>query len=254
MKPRKPTEPDADYIRRLEVANRSLREDNKRLKQWASNLDKAVSVLATDASLAFQAMAEKAGVRFHPSVRAVIKMLDSLVGMYCHEPDAPKIEFPKDWDLDPPEALSGDADMQLNSPIARAIELLNLFATKNHGNEELVKDIFRTIGQLDRVLQKGIEGVKRREGYERTPPPPRPEIKNYCDMTRKELTDMLSYLSWWALDLAQDMDFTNEFLRRDLRASAYRRIRDELYRMAYESTNSTERNVVVKVLGAESPQ
>lgn len=247
MKPRKPNEPDADYIRRLEAANCSLREDNKRLKQWASNLDKAVSILATDASLAFQAMAEKAGVRSHPSVRAVIKMFDSLVGMYWHEPDAPKIEFPKDWDLDPPEAWSGDADMQLNSPIAEAIEALSWYRVEK---PKIADKINEVIEGLERVLDRGIEGVKAKAEIK-----PRERLvlpKHYQEMTRDELLDLVNKWGWILLDIVQDLDFTNELLRRDLRAAAYRRLRDELYMLVYAPI--MKKPIGIKVFGNEEAE
>jgi hypothetical protein len=57
-----------------------------------------------------------------------------------------------------------------------------------------------------------------------------------------------------ALDLAQDMAMTNEMLRRDLRASAYRRIAGDLYRLAYADWERPEPSSFdIEVIGNEAP-
>lgn len=250
MKQRQPKETDAHYIKRLEDRNRSLQQDNYRRSKWAAALNEAITALSTDASLAFQAMAEKAGVRSHPSVTSVVKLFDMISHpQWRSDEPIPRINFPSFWDFDTPDAWSGDADMQLNSPIADAIDLI--MALRFSAKKSAFDDINRVISGLERALQNGIQGLKDQRGFKpakvSVPPP-----GHFRDMPEDSLRDLLSAVGWMALDLAQDMAFANECLRRDLRAATYRRICSDLYRLSQISMEVREDTKVdIKVLGAE---
>lgn len=230
MKPRKNTETDAHYIKRLEDANVSLQQENARIKKWASDLNEAVTVLSCEASLAFQAMAEKAGIRSHPSVTEAVQLFDSIAfPQWRGEKKIPKVAFPQFWDLDSPRAWSGDADMQLNSPIASAIEFLQ--SHRWGGGEALIREIDRICDGLHRLTIRGVQGLKDGHGFKplRTAPISK---THYRDMSAEELRNLVNAATWMALDLAQDMSYANEMLRRDLRAACYRRVCGDLYRLS----------------------
>jgi hypothetical protein len=242
MKPRKPDETDADYIKRLEAANADLRRQGK----WADKASRAVTWLACDASLAFQAMAEKAGVRSHPSVTAVVRAFDTIAHPQWTE-DGAKIEdltFPTDWDLDPPGAWSGDADMELSAGIAMALGYLDS-RRFNVGKEE-----GEMIGQIMEALEKPLQGIVDKVMPERAKRQP---IQIPADAGRDDLANLINDIGWRALDLAQDMHCTNHMLRRDLRAAAYRRVCGELYEMANLSVPVRDPHFDVKVFCDEAP-
>lgn len=246
MKPRKPNETDAEYIARLEAANASLRAENKERGKWAGKVSKAVTWLACDASLAFQAMAEKAGVRGHPSVSAVVRAFDTIAHPQWTPDDAtlPDLTFPTDWDLDPPSAWSGDADMVLNAGIAAALEYLD--ARKFNCKLDEWKHVCEIIEGLERPLQ-GIVDTIIPERAERK------AIQIPEGATRDDLAQVINEMSWRALDLAQDMAFANEVLRRDLRAATYRAVCSGLYEMANLCVPVREGKFDVKALGGEVP-
>lgn len=251
MKPRKENETDAQYIARLEAANASLRDHNKRLSQWGESTNRAVTMLSVEGSLVFQAMAEKAGVRSHPSVSKAVELFDAIAHPQWTREDAvfPKVEWPQDWQFDSPAEWSGDADMALNSPIADAIDYMRSRLIK--ASEAEREWIYSTMSRLEAVLQSRVEGFKEAHGFrpvKLTAPPP----KHYRDMTTDELRDLCSAIGWALLDVAQDMSFANEMLRRDLRAATYRRVCADLYalsNMAIEPREDT--GFDVKVLGGE---
>lgn len=54
--------------------------------------------------------------------------------------------------------------------------------------------------------------------------------KHPNDMTRDELREIVSDMSWMALDLAQHLNFSNEALKEEYREEAYQRAE----KMAYE--------------------
>lgn len=236
---------------RLLASRSSLQQENARIKKWAQRATEATTMLATEAATAFQAMAEKAGVRNHPSVTATVQLFDAIMHPQWHNEDHefPKVEFPADWNFDPPEpAWSGDADMSLNSPIADAVEFLE---SLKFGGKPKIEHVFEIMEKLHRVGHRGVEGVKKGAGFKPLHFGPLP-AKHYRDMDADELRQMLETASWMALDLAQDMGFANEVLRRDLRASTYRRVCSDLYRMSQWTMEPHEDAVIdIKVMGGE---
>lgn len=252
MKPRKPDESDAAYIARLESANRELRKHNEYLTKWAKDINHAVTVLSCDGSLVFQAMAEKARVRSHPSVTKAVEMFDSISHpQWMKEAKRfPVSEWPTEWDFDPPDAQSGDADMQLNAPIAAAIDYLE--GKKFSTSAKEWEHVCEIINGLHEATQRHVEGVKEAVGF--VPRTIQSNTKRPEDMEKDELVALIRDMSWMALDLAQDMECANVMLRRDLRASAYRRIGGCLYRLAYADWERPEpSNFDIKVLGEERP-
>lgn len=250
MKPRKANETDAEYIRRLETCNGSLRQRNAALTKWATKIGDAVTMLATEGSLVFQAMAEKARVRSHPSVTKAVGLFDMIAHPQWRAEDAvfPKVEWPNDWDLDPPGSWSGDADMALNSPIAAVIEYLEHRKFNSRADE--IEHVYELIEGLQRALMGRVEGVKEVAGF-RPVSVKMPEPKHFREMKKAELVELVSAMSWMALDLAQDMATANEWLRRDLRAATYRRVCSDLYRLSNIDTNPPPGRIDIKVIGAE---
>lgn len=246
MKPRKPSESDADYINRLEHANDGLRRQNKEMIKWSQAVARAVTWLSCDASLAFQAMAEKAGVREHPSVSKVVKAFDTIAHPQW-TPDNAEIgdlTFPTDWDLDSPQAWVGDADMELNAGIKMAMDYLEARAFKCNGEER--EHVWAITAALERPLQGIVEKVLP-DRAERQPV----EIPEAA--TREQLAQAINEVSWRALDLAQDMASTNEMLRRDLRAAAYRAVCRDLYDLSRLHVPERDPNFDVKVIGDVAP-
>lgn len=253
MKPRKEGETDANYIARLESRNDGLHRRNNELSAWANDINQAVTALACEASLVFQAMAEKARVRSHPSVTKAVEMFDSISHPQWTKgvKKFPIEEWPTDWDFDPPSAQSGDADMQLNAPIATAIDYLE--GRKFNCSAKEWEHVSQIIADLHAATQSRVDGIKEVAGFQ-----VRHKIKGAQkhpkEMNREELLSLVTDMGWMALDLAQDMSATNEMLRRDLRASAYRRIQSDLYTLAYLEWERPEpRNIDVKVIGDEAP-
>jgi hypothetical protein len=80
--------------------------------------------------------------------------------------------------------------------------------------------------------------------------------KHPKDMSREELREVVSAMSWAALDLAQHLNFTNEMLKPEFREEAYKRaerMAGELSSLPYAfdpaaQPNNDKFNVVV--LGA----
>lgn len=250
MKPRKPDESDAHYIKRLEDANKELRAHNKRLTEWGDRINEAITVLACEGSLAFQAMAERAGVRSHQSVTEVVRLFDyiSHPQWRSREEKPEKIKFPEDWELDAPGTWSGDADMQLNAPIAEAIEILeHLKFSGQHFDA-----IRRITDLLHKAVHSRVDGIKEAAGFK--PKHLSPPMKHIKDMPHDELVALCDALGWMALDLAQDMDFAGMMLRRDLRAASYRRIHADLYRLSQFAVEPQhDGGINIKVFGAEVP-
>lgn len=242
MKPRSKDESADHYIARLEASNAEQQKKGK----WAERVGRAVTWLACDASLAFQAMAEKARVRAHPSVTATVQLFDLIAHPQWIADDAklPDLNFPTDWDLDPPEAWSGDADMELNSGIAAALEYLESrrFGKCGAAEREQIEGI---MAMLERPLQGVVSTALGRA--ERTP------IDIPADADRDALASAINDLSWRALDLAQDLSSTNTMLRRDLRAAAYRRVCHDLYEMADLHVPERNPNFDLKVIGGAKP-
>ena len=242
MKPRKPNETDADYIKRLEACNSDLRHRGK----WADKTGRALTWLATDASLAFQAMAEKAGVRSHPSVTAVVKAFDTIAHPQWTDDNAEigDLTFPTDWDFDPPDAWSGDADMELNAGIKLALDYLESrrFAAK--------EDEFKHICHIMEMIERPLQGIVEKAMPARAD---RKKIEIPEDATRDDLANIINDVSWRALGLAQDMAFANEALRRDLRAAAYRGVCGDLYEMSNLHVPIHDPRFDVKVMGDQIP-
>lgn len=237
MKPRKPSEDDAAYIRRLEDANASLRAENRQLGKWVGKVERAVSWLAIDASLAFQVMAEKAGVRSHPSVSKAVELFDTIAHPQWTADDAklPDLDFPTDWDLDPPNAWTGDADMELNTAIAKVLEYLD--SRKFNGG--LRKGEMEQVFELEHRLETALMGVVDGMFPPRASPPMPTEIPDSA--TRDDLARVIQEMSWRAFEIAEDMGVTNSMLRRDLRAGAYRRMCRDLCEIGRVSVRENDR-------------
>lgn len=258
MKPRQEGESAEHYIKRLEDANASLRANEASTKRWMSALNQSVTILSTEASVAFQAMAEKACVRSHPSVTAVVALFDKIafpnyqnVDPVTGEPVAIEpINFPTDWNLDSKDAWSGDADMALNAPIAEAIEILQVLGDKL--KKEQRERLGVVLKQLDDLLTSRINGVKEAAGFvpkHLAPLAP----KHYREMSAEELRDVVDTMGWMALDLAQDMHAASHMLRRDLRAAAYRRICADLYALSQTAVEPRNEGIDIKIIGGEQP-
>lgn len=238
---RRPNETDASYISRLEASNADLRGQGK----WASRTSKAVTWLAVDASLAFQAMAELAGVRAHPSVTKAVEAFDKIAHPQWTADDE-SVSFPTDWDLEPVEGSPGDADMELNAGIAKAIDYLRdrLFAKDvSNAERDAIDDI---IDSLERPIARLVDQALP-ERQKRKP------VSIPDDATRDDLARLVNNISWRALDLAQDMETAREFLRRDLRAGAYRAISRDLYAMSSLFVPERNDKLDVKVIGDALP-
>lgn len=251
MKPRRPNESDADYIRRLEDANASLRAENQRIKEWTGRVNEAVTVLSTEGSLAFQRMADLAGVRSHPSVTAVVELLDKISHPQWRNGEAlPKIEWPTDWRFDDDEAWSGDADMGLNAAIAAALDFFEhaSFGSMKQAQREAMSKI---ANDLSDVTRRGVEGIKDHSGFR--PKHMTPPVGSLQSLSPDQLRDLVSTMGWMALDLAQDMHFGNFMLRRDLRAATYRRVCGDLYRLSQFDFDRAEEDTKfsIKIFGAE---
>lgn len=244
MKPRKPNESDASYIKRLEASNAEL----KKIGKWAERVSRSVRWLSCDASVAFQAMAEKAGVRSHSSVTAVVEAFDLIAHPQWQKDDAklPDMAFPTDWDLDPAEAWSGDADMELNAGIKMALEYLDARCFARGVSEDERKRVIEIMDALEAPLAGIVEKALPARA-ERQP------VVIPDDATREDLASVINDMSWRALDLAQDMSSTNEMLRRDLRAAAYRAICRDLYDMSRLNVPDHNPNFDVKVIGDVLP-
>ena len=169
----------------------------------------------------FQAMAEKAGVRSHPSITRAVELFDKIAHPQWQSDSPPKIDWPDDWDIDPPDSWSGDADAALNSPIADAIEYLS------HEGSDMAQTI---AARLHSTVEGVVSEIKDKAGF-------RPRTVNIPHRDAWETDpaaarDAVHGMSWAALDLAQDMHFANFMLRRDLRAAVYRRVCSDLYALA----------------------
>lgn len=246
MKERKPSETDADYIKRLETANAGLRRNNAELTKWSKAVARAVTWLSYDASLAFQAMAEKAGVREHPSVTKVVAAFDTIAHPQW-TPDNAEIgdlTFPTDWDLDGPGAWAGDADMELNAGIKMALDYFE--GRKFQCRADEWEHICTIMEAIERPLQGVVEKVLPARA-DRKP------IEVPEDADRDQLAAAFNEVSWRALDLAQDMASTNEMLRRDLRAAAYRAVCRDLYELSQLHVPERNPKFDVKVFGDVAP-
>lgn len=225
------------YIKRIEARSEQMKANYKASNKYAGRINEAICRLATEGSLAFQAMAEKAGVRGHPSVTRAVKLFDSLVGLQWGLDEVPKIEWPEDWDFDgKDEQWAGDADMHLNSPIAELIEMFQ--HTRFNVSPEAGAAIRKAIDRAEKAMREHIDGIKANHGF-RT--------------KTVSLANPPHGVGWALLDLAQDMAFANEMLRRDLRASVYRRVCSDLYALSNCEFGDGPGKIDIKVLGAEEP-
>lgn len=236
--------------RSLRDSRANVKAHNASLTTWASRTSEAVTALSVDASLVFQAMAEKAGVRSHPSVTKAVELFDAIAHPQWKDSPPPKFEWPDSWDFDDAGAWSGDADMQLNAPIAQAIEIMERvrFSVK----DPAWKAFGEIVRLLDKALREGIEGYKDANGFKTVTVRGVPGV-HYRDLSREQLIGLVGAMSYMALDLAQDMAFANDALRRDLRASVYRRVCGELYamsRLLFEWEEDRPQ-IDVKVFGGE---
>ncbi|TGR84592.1 hypothetical protein EN866_32825 [Mesorhizobium sp. M2D.F.Ca.ET.223.01.1.1] len=225
------------YITRLKASRDQMKANNKEVSKYANRVNEAVTHLASDCSLVFQAMAEKAGVRGHPSVTEVVKLFDSIMHSQWQKEDFPKVEWPTDWNFDDANQWTGDADMQLNAPIAKLIELLDFWSIR------ALKDSHReaignAIVEVQRAMRTHIEGIKANHGFRK--------------MT-VDVTDAPNGIGMAILDLAQDMEFANSNLRRDLRAATYRRVCADLYTLSQCEFEERPTNFDVYLVGGQNP-
>lgn len=233
MKPRRPDESAENYIKRLEASNRDLR----RVEKHAMRLNDALSRLGTEGSLVFQAMAEKAGVREHPSVTQAVKFFDSLVGLQWENGEPiPAIEWPDDWDFESEDQWAGDADMLLHAPLQELSEMLEAFSWKLP--DKYSTPLREASAKIDRLMRSRIDQIKEDNGFV-------PRV-----LTINQAPD---HIGWALLDLAQDMHFANFMLRRDLRASVYRRVCADLYALANAEFADEPPQIDIKIFGSEAP-
>lgn len=235
--------------RKLIDSRNGLKAHNASLTDWCNRISRAITHLSTEGSLVFQAMAEKAGVRGHPSVTAAVQMFDSIAHPQWQKEPPPSIEWPTKWDFDGDDNWSGDADMALNAPLAEAIEILE------HLKFEVKPAHWERISQamtlIQHALENSVDGVKEANGLK---PRPSISIDIPASATVAELREAIFAISFAALDLAQDMEFANHMLRRDLRAAVYRRVAADLYRLAWIDVPQPNPAFDIKVLGAnETP-
>jgi hypothetical protein len=237
--------------KRLYDSRNSLQQHNGNLTKWASRINDAVTTLTTEGSLVFQAMAEKAGVRGHPTVTEAVRLFDSISHpQWSNDEPPPKIEWPTDWSFTG-DNWSGDADMALNAPIAEAMEKLRM-AQHSVNKDSIYYLIDAAVADLLKAMRRGVEGIKEQHGFKPVHLT-MPTGKHPNDMTEKELREAVSIMGMMALDLAQDMDFAGFMLRRDLRASTYRRVHGDLYRLAFFDFGNAKADpqITVKVFGGE---
>lgn len=249
MKSRLPNETDAHYIKRLEDANAGLRADNKRLSDWCGRIGEVTFSLATDASLVFQAMAERAGVRGDPTVTKMVALFDRLANTQWPDKPISKAEVPETWQLDGDDVWSGDADIGLASPISDVIELLEAMAMSGSVPNKWMKPLREAQENLQRAIRRGVEGVKDRGGFK--PKHIVPAGDKLSDLTAEQLRERIRDMGWMALDLAQDMHFANHMLRRDLRAASYRRVCSDLYGLSQFDFEEAPGPIDIKVFGGE---
>lgn len=225
------------YIKNLKTSRDAVRAHNKEVTKFAGKVNEAVTCLASDASLVFQAMAEKAGVRGHPSVTEVVRLFDSLMHQQWQHGELPNVEWPTDWDFDNEDDWSGDADMQLNAPIAVLIELLDQisFGSISPKHREAI-DV--AVAKVQAAMRLHIEGIKSLHGFKKM------EVR---------LSDIPNDVGYALLDLAQDMHFANHMLRRDLRAATYRRVCGDLYALAFGRHGQGPQTLSIYVVGGTNP-
>lgn len=241
-----------DAYRRLLASRDGVRERNKSLTEWLERVTDSVTTLSTEGSLAFQAMAEKAGVRGHPSVTAVVGLFDSIAHPQWSRGEKPEpVEFPTDWDFDKTDEQSGDADMLLNSVVPALVDAVEAiqFSFKQPTKERLG----RMVGALLAGLGKRVEGVKDAAGFK--PRHVTVPTGPLAGMDAEHLRMLVSALGWFALDIAQDLHFANQMLRRDLRAAAYMRACNDLYRLSQLAVDeSPPDHIDIKVFGDVVPE
>lgn len=227
------------YIGRLKASRDQMQANNKALTKWLGRLNDGIASLSSDASLAFQAMAEKAGVRGHPSVTAVVSLFDKLVRLqWERRDDVPRIQFPDDWNFDDEadDGWSGDADMQLNAPIADLLDIIEHQRFNSKVSPAAFEALSSAVVRVQRAMKTHIDGIKSNHGF----------VAKTVDVR-----DAPHGMGWALLDLAQDMHFANNMLRRDLRAAVYRRVCSDLYALSHAEHAEGPTSFDIKVLGGE---
>lgn len=225
------------YISRLEASRDQMQANNKAVSKYADRVNNAVRSLAVDCSLVFQAMAEKANVRAHPSTTKVVEYFDAFAGLQWGTDEPPSIQWPTDWDFDGEDAWTGDADMQLNAPIAELVELVDAVCFQRGTSDAMRTALREAVERVQKAMLTHIGGIKANHGF---------RVKEI------DISNEPEGMGWAVLDLAQDMRFANEMLRRDLRAAVYRRVCSDLYRLAFSNHEPGPSNFDVKVLGGSS--
>lgn len=226
------------YIKRVETSRDAVRENNKEITKFANKVNEALTRLSSEASVVFQAMAEKAGVRGHPSVTQAVQLFDGLMYVQWQDKKPTGVDWPKDWDFDDKDDWSGDADMQLNAPIAALIELLDPISL-HRLPEGQWRAICDAVDRVEAAMRAHIQGIKSLHGFTKM-------TVNVKDAPRG--------IGMALLDLAQDMDFANTMLRRDLRAAVYRRVRSDLYALSRCDIEDAEpSNVDIYLVGGSNP-
>ena len=217
---------------RLLASRNQMKANNDYLSKFSSRVNEAVTALAIEASVAFQAMAEKAGVRNHPSVSAAVAAFDGLMHQQWKNKERPK--FPTDWNFDPTPEMNegaGDADMMLNSKLEAVFE-----KTPPWESEKLTRS---EIESFFREAEKTLREIRVAAGF-------RPTVVSVPTSQIREIGMVL-------LDAAQQMEFARKMLRRDLRAAQYRQISEELYRLVWWQEDEEKSKIDITVFGDVEP-
>jgi hypothetical protein len=228
-----PEEAEKTYRRLLDSRN-NIKAHNDSLSKWANRVGNSVTWLAVEASTAFQAMAEKASVRNHPSVVAAVKAFDQIACPQWQGDARP--EFPTDWSFEAQPNMNdgaGDADMVLNSRLANIFERTppwEDFTLTKSEVENFFREAFSALREIKRAAGARSFKLAVENGPQR------------------------SALAWAAVDLAQDMEMTRNMLRRDLRAAAYFRIEQDLYALSRMGDgDNQDRQIEVNIFGDVTP-
>lgn len=119
MKPRKPTETDAQYIARLETAYAAKEAANKSYKKFWKKVGIVAGALQ-QVSLVVEGAAEITGTKDDRDVKHAIETLQTMSG-FMWDDVSETIKFPdlKPWPKPDREKFGGDIDMILNSAVEK---------------------------------------------------------------------------------------------------------------------------------------
>ena len=221
------------------------RNEYRNVGKFAARLNDVVTWLSTSAAVAFEAMAEKAGVSSHEDVQTFVKAFgECCYSQWSDGGKLPKIQLPYSFDIDEDlEKYSGDAGMKHSAKISELMNYLkSLYWDKN---KELSNNSIQWRAALFDLTDGIVSGLKSKRSAPHEME--MPLLKDHCEHCRD--------MSWMALDLAEDMTTTMEMLRGDLRAASYRRISRDLYKLSCPPDNiqdARKSKFQVKVIGEPS--